>query len=77
MEKKARTINARFMAYMEKHRLYELFYVNNLHITNITDNTVLSKSDKNETYIGNSNSINDPKTRRSSCIYEAISSTCC
>ncbi|XP_043605602.1 uncharacterized protein LOC122577938 [Bombus pyrosoma] len=26
IEKKARTINARFMAYLEKHRLYELFY---------------------------------------------------
>ena len=30
IEKKGRIINAKFVAYMEKHRLYELFYVNNI-----------------------------------------------
>lgn len=37
-DKKMHTMYANFMSYMEKHRLYELFYVNNLYFINIIFN---------------------------------------
>lgn len=34
-EKMVHSMNAQFVTYLEKHRIYELFYVNNLCSTNI------------------------------------------
>lgn len=49
-EKKMHTMYANFMSYMEKHRLYELFYVNNLYFINIILNFILFHIKKRNIY---------------------------